>query len=242
MMKLSFGGVNIGSNKPKKKDHETEASVAMLDAINRQIVAGQQERLVSPSPAGSPSSASEEGGDEFRIIDNNDVELKKKDDNKQRKNTKKASTLIQNGLAQVGKKVINVGKKKGTTGDAGPDDIATLTTSVSKIQIISQEIIERQQDNAVVRESEAACMEEISNHLKSYILRNPSGTYEGWIEELHPDNVVVNDESGYDKRNKTKGSNIYIDHRFYLEDSDHRKLWNQSIDDGIIRNEVAPRD
>ena len=37
-------------------------------------------------------------------------------------------------------------------------------------------------------------------------------TYEEWIADLHPDNAEYADGS--------------IDHRFYVEESDHRQLWN----------------
>ena len=72
-------------------------------------------------------------------------------------------------------------------------------------------------------------MKEVSTHLESFLHDNPTASYEEWISSLHPDNAEYADGS--------------IDHRFYVEDSDHRILWNECMEaigrkDGIIRVRV----
>ena len=95
-----------------------------------------------------------------------------------------------------------------------------------KLDFINKEIVEGQGNRRMVRESMAECMKEVSTHLESFLHENPSASYEEWIASLHPDNAEYADGS--------------IDHRFYVEDSDHRILWNECMEaigrkDGIIQ-------
>lgn len=74
-----------------------------------------------------------------------------------------------------------------------------------------------------------ACMVEVETHLDRFLKSNPwTGTYEQWIGELHPENLRVNPHSG----------EMVIDHRFYVEGSDHRRLWNSTVDE---RRKVPPQ-
>lgn len=82
-----------------------------------------------------------------------------------------------------------------------------------KLEFISKEILEDQHGRRIVRESQAECMNEIIDHLESYLIEHKVSTYEEWIAAVHPDNAEYEDGR--------------IDHRFYAEDSDHRLLWNQ---------------
>jgi len=82
-----------------------------------------------------------------------------------------------------------------------------------KLAFICGEIIEEQKGRQIVRESQLECMREITNHLKMHLVEHPSATYEEWIAAVHPDNAEYSDGR--------------IDHRFYVEDSDHRILWNK---------------
>mmetsp|Transcript_45615 Transcript_45615/g.98498 ORF Transcript_45615/g.98498 Transcript_45615/m.98498 type:complete len:222 (-) Transcript_45615:61-726(-) len=60
-----------------------------------------------------------------------------------------------------------------------------------------------------------ACMADIGQCLNSYLAKTgTTGTYEGWISEMHPENL---------KHGK-------IDHRFYLKDSEYRVRWNEKVD------------
>lgn len=64
-----------------------------------------------------------------------------------------------------------------------------------------------------------ACFLEIASHLDTFVLQHPFATYEEWIIELHPESKRANDSWGAPT----------IDYRYYLEDSDHRVLWNAKV-------------
>ena len=67
---------------------------------------------------------------------------------------------------------------------------------------------------AEAREAKRACLEVVEAHLRRW-LKEPAGdrTYEAWVRALHPENA----------------SKDAIDHRFYVEDSEHRLLWNDAV-------------
>lgn len=60
-----------------------------------------------------------------------------------------------------------------------------------------------------------ACLVEVESNLEAFLSKNPGGTYEQWIGELHPENV------------SEEGS---IDHRLYNEGSIHLRLWNARVE------------
>ena len=55
----------------------------------------------------------------------------------------------------------------------------------------------------------------LSDHLEGFISAHSAATYEQWITDLHPENAK-----------STRGADESLDHRFYLESSDHLKMWN----------------
>lgn len=71
------------------------------------------------------------------------------------------------------------------------------------------------------KEAEEMCMNATREHLFAFISANPSAKYHEWIEELHPENA--HDGALLEGLGKT------IDHRFYVEESDHRRLWNDNL-------------
>ncbi|CAB9503488.1 expressed unknown protein [Seminavis robusta] len=73
---------------------------------------------------------------------------------------------------------------------------------------------EREESEAMVAEAARMMLEINRRHLEEFIITHPDSSYEQWIGNLHPENAV--DETT-------------IDHRFYVEDSDHRLLWNELI-------------
>jgi len=70
----------------------------------------------------------------------------------------------------------------------------------------------------IKQEAEALCMNKIKDHLDLFLHHNPNCSYEEWIEDLHPENAH--------EGKLLQGLGKIIDHRFYVEDSDHRRLWN----------------
>eukprot|EP00929_Paragymnodinium_shiwhaense_P010463 TRINITY_DN115139_c0_g1_i1.p1 TRINITY_DN115139_c0_g1~~TRINITY_DN115139_c0_g1_i1.p1 ORF type:complete len:401 (+),score=29.30 TRINITY_DN115139_c0_g1_i1:106-1308(+) len=65
-----------------------------------------------------------------------------------------------------------------------------------------------------------ACMAELIRHLDEFLRRNPRAPYEDWIGDLHPES----------RRTNTLDGAFAIDHRYYCEESDHRKAWNARVD------------
>ena len=77
---------------------------------------------------------------------------------------------------------------------------------------------EREESEAMVQEAARMMLEINRRHLEEYLITHPDATYEQWIGNLHPENVL-----------EGSGQDSVIDHRFYVEDSDHRILWNELI-------------
>mmetsp|Transcript_23285 Transcript_23285/g.26526 ORF Transcript_23285/g.26526 Transcript_23285/m.26526 type:complete len:159 (+) Transcript_23285:59-535(+) len=63
----------------------------------------------------------------------------------------------------------------------------------------------------------------IPRDLNASSLSSSSCNYEGWISKYLPENVKDDDSSvEFDESLK--------EHRFYLEDSDHRRIWNEYVE------------
>lgn len=71
------------------------------------------------------------------------------------------------------------------------------------------------------REAEQSCLDATKEHLLGFIKDNPSAKYNQWIEVFHPENA--HDGTLLEGLGKT------IDHRFFVEESDHRRLWNENL-------------
>ena len=74
---------------------------------------------------------------------------------------------------------------------------------------------EREASEAMVQDAAQMMLEINRRHLEEFLITYPLSTYEQWIGKLHPENM--------------NGDGRSIDHRFYVEDSDHRILWNEMI-------------
>jgi len=71
------------------------------------------------------------------------------------------------------------------------------------------------------REAEQSCLDATKEHLLGFIKDNPTAKYHQWIEDFHPENA--HDGTLLEGLGKT------IDHRFFVEESDHRRLWNENL-------------
>eukprot|EP00569_Conticribra_weissflogii_P019555 CAMPEP_0171423362 /NCGR_PEP_ID=MMETSP0881-20121228/1942_1 /TAXON_ID=67004 /ORGANISM="Thalassiosira weissflogii, Strain CCMP1336" /LENGTH=690 /DNA_ID=CAMNT_0011942255 /DNA_START=26 /DNA_END=2098 /DNA_ORIENTATION=+ len=71
------------------------------------------------------------------------------------------------------------------------------------------------------KEAEESCLNATREHLLEFIRKRPDAKYHEWIEDFHPENA--HDGALLEGLGKT------IDHRFYVEESDHRKLWNEHL-------------
>mmetsp|Transcript_31770 Transcript_31770/g.47224 ORF Transcript_31770/g.47224 Transcript_31770/m.47224 type:complete len:270 (-) Transcript_31770:132-941(-) len=89
-----------------------------------------------------------------------------------------------------------------------------------------QEADENAARAAVIRESQEACLRHMQADLVGFLEKTPDGTYEQWIESYHPENAF--------EGSLLPGLSKTIDHRFYVKESDHRKLWNDNVPDRIV--------
>lgn len=121
----------------------------------------------------------------------------------------KASKKIKEGLHAAGSFVskLNVG--------AWINELEESQTLADDLEHLNTELQEESERKKLVASVKADCLEDIKAHLEDFLGLTPSGTYEEWIQKLHPDNV--DDETGE------------IDARFYTAKSDHLILWNEKI-------------
>lgn len=102
------------------------------------------------------------------------------------------------------------------------DDMEHDQEIADELEAVNQELNEESQRKELVREATAACHAEIENHLDEFLIQHPSASYEDWITDLHPDNVM--DGRLFEDIKE-------VDLRFYVVDSDHRILWNSKHED-----------
>ena len=88
-------------------------------------------------------------------------------------------------------------------------------------ELADLKLLEEEEEGRVLcRKAIAACMQTILKHLEVFLEYNSQATYEDWIMKLHFDNT---DDHRHEKVE-------LIDHRFYVEESDHRIIWNKNMD------------
>mmetsp|Transcript_2278 Transcript_2278/g.3286 ORF Transcript_2278/g.3286 Transcript_2278/m.3286 type:complete len:176 (+) Transcript_2278:97-624(+) len=106
------------------------------------------------------------------------------------------------------------------------DDLEKDQNLADELEEINYENSQEEERKAICREAQEACLQALREHLESFLDEYPQGLYEDWVKEVHPDNV-------HHKK---------IDHRFYVEASDHRKLWNYRLEDsnGTVVRKYVP--
>lgn len=127
-------------------------------------------------------------------------------------------------LASIGKAVQKVNLAKLI------DDMEHDQELADELENVNLDLQEEAERKAMVREATEACRAEIENHLDKFLADNPDATYEDWIQDLHPDNVT---------EGKIFQDMKQVDLRFYVEDSDHRLLWNRKLCDSPDRQVQA---
>ncbi|KAL7509912.1 hypothetical protein ACHAXN_006809 [Cyclotella atomus] len=83
------------------------------------------------------------------------------------------------------------------------------------------------------KEAEERTLKLTKDHLVEFLEKKPGATYTEWIEDLHPENA--HDGALLEGFGKT------IDHRFFVEESDHRRIWNDHLTDPNSKFFVPPR-
>lgn len=94
-----------------------------------------------------------------------------------------------------------------------------LADSLEQLNSRMKEEVERHE---VRREAEQLSLKVIIDHLNDFLKDHPVGTYEEWISDLHPENA---------NQGQLLEDIQQIDERFYVMESDHRKLWNKTIEE-----------
>ncbi len=130
----------------------------------------------------------------------------------QLQNTKKQAGKLLKGFGNQLSK-LNVGKLI----DKMEQDQG-LADSLEQLNMRMKEEVERQE---VRREAEELTIKVITDHLSEFLTSSPAGTYEEWIQDLHPENA---------NQGQLLSDIQQIDERFYVLESDHRKLWNEAIE------------
>ena len=84
------------------------------------------------------------------------------------------------------------------------------------------------------REAEESCLNAKREHLMDFIKDHPDARYHEWIEDVHPENAHAG--------TLLEGMGKTINHRFFVEESDHRLLWNDNLFTYLNPNTSAGRD
>ena len=94
----------------------------------------------------------------------------------------------------------------------------------------SDTLLDGEDPEVLSKRAYEACLQFILDHFEAFVEETPNVTYEEWIEEIHPENT---------RMWKSKDNLLTVDHRFYVEASDHRKIWNDNL--GGVRQFVPVR-
>ncbi|KAL3811678.1 hypothetical protein ACHAXA_002772 [Cyclostephanos tholiformis] len=71
------------------------------------------------------------------------------------------------------------------------------------------------------KEAEETCLNATIDHLLTFVKENPNAKYHEWIEDIHPENA--------NHGALLEGLEKIIDPRFFVETSDHRRIWNENL-------------
>ena len=161
-----------------------------------------------------------------------------------RRRRDKAKRIVQKGLRSARDIIqkVNIGR--------WIDDLEQNQQIADDLDQINQDNQEEEERKQLVQQVHMKCMQAIRDHLESFLQEHPHGTYEAWIAELHPENVIlaktttttttkppkdtasttsmVNNENENDTITTPPPpiqQPLQIDPRFYVADSDHLQLW-----------------
>lgn len=91
-----------------------------------------------------------------------------------------------------------------------------------QLSTLSRRMKEEADRRDVRQASEAACLAAMRSHLVGFLEEDDDATYEGWILAFHPENTQ-------DVTLLADMEHREVDARFYVEESDHRILWNELV-------------
>jgi hypothetical protein len=128
-----------------------------------------------------------------------------------RKERSRFGTRLKNGMYAIGNVLQKVNVAKWI------DDLEQQQEIIDQYR--RQQNDEEEERQRIIAEAHDACMNAIRTHLHSFLVDDTNASYEDWIRELHPDNILINKNDGTEQ----------LDPRYYLIDSDHRIMWNDMI-------------
>ena len=128
-----------------------------------------------------------------------------------RKERSRFGTRLKNGIHAIGNVLQKVNIAKWI------DDLEEQQEIIDQYK--RQQNEEEEERLRIIAEAHDACMNAIITHLHSFLVDDTKASYEDWIRELHPDNILINKKDGTEQ----------LDPRYYLIDSDHRIMWNDMI-------------
>mmetsp|Transcript_47187 Transcript_47187/g.115283 ORF Transcript_47187/g.115283 Transcript_47187/m.115283 type:complete len:417 (-) Transcript_47187:215-1465(-) len=136
--------------------------------------------------------------------------------------TKLKSDDVQKKKQQAGKALKHFGSQLNQKFNLGKliDQMESdqgLADSLEQLNDRMKDEVERQE---VRREAEQLGLKVIQDHLDETLTKNPECTYEEWIQDLHPENANMG---------RLLDDIQEIDARFYVFQSDHRRLWNEAM-------------
>ena len=120
------------------------------------------------------------------------------------------------GLRHVGAKIqkFNLAKLIG--------EMETDQDLAYQLEELNEHLQEEKERHDIMREAEDACLKTMVDHLQEFLILYPTtATYEQWIEDFHPENTS--------EGQLLKEMSKEIDLRFYVQESDHRIMWNKHV-------------
>jgi hypothetical protein len=87
--------------------------------------------------------------------------------------------------------------------------------------------IEMEELMQLKKDAEETCINTTTEHLMFYLKANPTAKYHQWVEDIHPENVHIS--RNLLSLDGEEDDVMIIDHRFYVETSDHRRIWNENL-------------
>jgi hypothetical protein len=96
-----------------------------------------------------------------------------------------------------------------------------------QLESLNEHMQQERERRDICRTAEQACLDAMTEHLEDFLRQRPDVTYEEWIEDFHPENAHDGKLlADLDKE---------IDLRFYVQESDHRILWNKYHENDPLR-------
>jgi len=151
------------------------------------------------------------------------------------------SKSLQIGMVKLARGIMNPVKNWRSCHNDDDDTNVQHKDLANRLEKLNKENANEVERKSLCRLAQDACLETLKEHIQDFLQEHPQASYEQWIQDVHPENVSSSQAS-------SQASFQYeIDHRFYVETSDHRILWNDhhflrsSDDPSGIHKYVPPR-